>query len=162
MPHALPRKLVLAALAGALLAAAIRTLRGDPAPQFAGHGPIGAGTDRPELVAAPVDPTVAPQSASDGDRPHPDPAGSSPPPVQPTLDLRLVTDPDAPTPIASIDDRWAEPVDDECPAGFPVKANLTSGIFHVPGGLSYDRTHPDRCYRTAQGAEADGLRAAKR
>jgi hypothetical protein len=42
-----------------------------------------------------------------------------------------------------------------------VKANMTSGIFHVPGGGSYDRTNADRCYADAASAESDGLRAAK-
>ena len=32
----------------------------------------------------------------------------------------------------------------------------------TPGQLNYDRTTPDRCYVSAEAAEADGLRAAKR
>lgn len=55
-----------------------------------------------------------------------------------------------------------EPVDGECPSGYPVKAKLASGIFHVPGGQNYERTRPDRCYASAAAAEADGLRPAKR
>jgi hypothetical protein len=43
-----------------------------------------------------------------------------------------------------------------------VKAKLASGIYHRPGGQSYDRTRPDRCYRDDAAAEGDGLRAAKR
>jgi hypothetical protein len=54
------------------------------------------------------------------------------------------------------------PVDGACPPGYPVKAKHNSEVFHVPGGASYDRTTPDRCYRDAEAAEADGLRAAKR
>lgn len=46
--------------------------------------------------------------------------------------------------------------------GYPIKAKLSSGIFHQPGGLAYDRTKPDRCYPSTEAAEADGLRAAKR
>ncbi|MFN8035554.1 MAG: hypothetical protein U0V73_06440 [Acidimicrobiia bacterium] len=57
---------------------------------------------------------------------------------------------------------WVAPVDGNCPDGYPVKAKLASGIFHVPGGANYDRTLADRCYRDASAAEADGLRAAKR
>jgi hypothetical protein len=56
---------------------------------------------------------------------------------------------------------WVPPVDGTCPAGFPVKANANSGIFHVPGGRFYDRTVPERCYATPQSAEADGYRPAK-
>lgn len=58
--------------------------------------------------------------------------------------------------------RAAEPVDGACPPGFPVKGKRGSGIYHVPGGLSYERTVPDRCYETPADAEADGLRAARR
>ena len=57
---------------------------------------------------------------------------------------------------------WVEPDDGVCPASHPVKAKLASGIYHRPGGQSYDRTRPDRCYRDGAAAEADGLRAAKR
>lgn len=56
---------------------------------------------------------------------------------------------------------WIEPKDGSCPASHPVKAKLGSGIFHVPGGASYDRTKADRCYCDANAAEHDGLRAAK-
>lgn len=57
---------------------------------------------------------------------------------------------------------WAAPVEGACPDGYPVKAKEASGIFHVPGGLSYERTRPDRCYATPQAATADGFRPAKR
>jgi hypothetical protein len=42
-----------------------------------------------------------------------------------------------------------------------VKVNESSGIFHLPGGRFYQRTNPDRCYATADEAEADGYRRAK-
>ena len=56
---------------------------------------------------------------------------------------------------------WVEPVDGGCPDGYPVKAGH-SGIFHVQGGAFYERTVPDRCYRDPQAAEADGYRPARR
>ncbi|MFN8025881.1 MAG: hypothetical protein U0W40_05835 [Acidimicrobiia bacterium] len=57
---------------------------------------------------------------------------------------------------------WVEPNDDgSCPDGYPVKAKVASGIFHVEGGRNYARTKPDRCYATAEAAEADGLRQSK-
>jgi hypothetical protein len=60
-------------------------------------------------------------------------------------------------------DVWVQPgADGTCPATHPVKAKEASRIFHVPGGGSYERTVPDRCYRDAVAAEADGFRAAKR
>lgn len=57
---------------------------------------------------------------------------------------------------------WVPPVDGTCPAGYPVKVNERSGIYHVPGGLSYERTRPTRCYPDAASAEADGFRRARR
>jgi hypothetical protein len=57
---------------------------------------------------------------------------------------------------------WVEPSGEVCPTSHPVKAKLTSKIFHLPGMLNYERTRPDRCYRDAAAAEGDGLRAAKR
>jgi hypothetical protein len=68
----------------------------------------------------------------------------------------------APTtaPTASASPDWREPVDGGCPDGYPVKV-ARSGIFHEPGGRSYDRTVPERCYATAAQAEADGYRRTK-
>ena len=65
-------------------------------------------------------------------------------------------------PAAPAVDAWVDPDDGVCPATHPVKAKLASGIFHEPGGQMYDRTTPDRCYRDADAAIADGLRASKR
>ena len=57
---------------------------------------------------------------------------------------------------------WVEPnADGSCPDGYPVKAKVGSGIFHVDGGRNYDRTRPDRCYATPEAAEVDGLRQSK-
>ena len=66
-------------------------------------------------------------------------------------------------PQPSIDEApWIDPPESgACPAHHPVKAKLASGIFHVPGGANYARTVADRCYRSAEAAEADGLRASK-
>jgi len=65
---------------------------------------------------------------------------------------------------APADDRspWVDAADGACPDHHPVKAKLASGIFHLPGGANYSRTNADRCYLSAETAEADGLRAAKR
>ncbi len=57
---------------------------------------------------------------------------------------------------------WVEPLDDgSCPSGHPIKANDSSGIYHVPGGRFYDRTVAVRCYASPEAASADGYRAAK-
>jgi hypothetical protein len=69
---------------------------------------------------------------------------------------------DEPTP-APRTPAWVESADDgSCPLTHPVKSKQASGIFHVPGGASYARTRADRCYRSADAAITDGLRAAKR
>jgi hypothetical protein len=78
------------------------------------------------------------------------PAPPTPPPPPPP----------APAAEATSSDRWREPVDGGCPDGFPVKV-AKSGIYHVPGGRSYDRTTAERCYANADDAEADGYRRAK-
>jgi hypothetical protein len=57
---------------------------------------------------------------------------------------------------------WIDPDGATCPTSHPVKVKLSSGIFHVPGGMNYERTHADRCYADAEAAEADGFRPAKR
>ncbi len=83
--------------------------------------------------------------------------------------LRVVADPDslvhepsdgaaAPPPAGD----WVAPESDgSCPLSHPVKVKLRSGIYHVPGGLVYDRTNADRCYAAVEDAEADGYRASR-
>ncbi len=67
-----------------------------------------------------------------------------------------------PAPTAVPPSGSSEPNDDgSCPAAFPIKAKLGSGIFHPPGSVNYDRTNADRCYADATAAEADGLRPSK-
>jgi len=56
---------------------------------------------------------------------------------------------------------WVPPIDGQRPPGYPIKAKVASHIYHVPGGRSYDRTAPDRCYATSESAEQDGYRQAK-
>lgn len=55
-----------------------------------------------------------------------------------------------------------DPVDGACPPGYPIKAKEASKIFHVPGGLFYDRTAPNRCFANEADAEAAGYRQARR
>jgi hypothetical protein len=84
--------------------------------------------------------------------------------VLPDIALPDVALPDlAPAPVPRVAvATWVEPIDGACPNGFPVKAKLSSGIFHVPGMVNYARTTPDRCYASPEAAAADGLRPAKR
>ena len=46
--------------------------------------------------------------------------------------------------------------------GYDIKVKLSSGIYHRPGMLAYERTLADRWYASADDAAADGFRAAKR
>lgn len=49
----------------------------------------------------------------------------------------------------------------ECPAGFPIKGNGRSRLYHMPEGFAYARTKPEVCFRTPEAAEQAGFRRAK-
>jgi hypothetical protein len=84
-------------------------------------------------------------------RPAPPSASPTAPPTPATPHVPVPTQP------------WVAPeADGSCPPSYPIKAKLSSRIFHVPGGALYDRTVPDRCYASPVAAEADGLRPSKR
>jgi hypothetical protein len=84
--------------------------------------------------------------------------GPEPQPTRPARRLTAKPETES-TPLP----RWVDPLEDGgCPETHLVKAKMASGIFHVPGGLNYPRTRPDRCYIDAAAAEADGLRQSKR
>jgi micrococcal nuclease len=57
---------------------------------------------------------------------------------------------------------WVEASGPLCPESHPIKAKMSSHIFHLPGMLAYERTRPDRCYATEEEAGADGFIKAKR
>ena len=57
---------------------------------------------------------------------------------------------------------WVEAMGNECPTTHPVKAKLSSMLYHLPGMAAYNRTRPDRCYVDGASAEADGFIKAKR
>ena len=89
------------------------------------------------------------------------PAPAPPPSPAPRPAPRPAPTPTPPTATATpASERWREPVDGACPDGYPVKV-AKSGIYHVPGGRSYERTTAYRCYMNAEDAEADGYRRAK-
>jgi hypothetical protein len=49
-----------------------------------------------------------------------------------------------------------------CPAGYPIKGNASSMIYHVPGTNSYDNTVPEWCFATEGDAQQAGYRAPRR
>jgi hypothetical protein len=57
---------------------------------------------------------------------------------------------------------WVPANEGVCPTTHPVKAKLSSKIFHMPGGRNYKSTKADRCYPDEASAQADGLRPALR
>ncbi|HEV3365002.1 MAG TPA: hypothetical protein VG795_12850 [Acidimicrobiia bacterium] len=57
---------------------------------------------------------------------------------------------------------WVQANDGMCPQSHPVKAKMSSKIFHIPGGRNYKSTKADRCYPDEASAQADGLRPALR
>jgi hypothetical protein len=49
----------------------------------------------------------------------------------------------------------------DCPEGFPIKGNASSGIYHEPDSASYAQTIPEFCFASSAEAEAAGFRASK-
>jgi hypothetical protein len=73
--------------------------------------------------------------------------------------LRVQATPPAPPPDGAV---WKAGTGKTCPDGYPIKVKVRSGLYHEPGMFAYDRTNPDRCYPSAETAEADGFTRAKR
>ena len=97
--------------------------------------------------------------------PFPAPPRPIPRPTAPTPSTALIAEPDtngATEHHGANPSSWVEPDDGSCPLTHPVKAKLSSGIFHEPGGGNYDRIRAERCYVDPDAAIADGLRAPKR
>jgi micrococcal nuclease len=65
-------------------------------------------------------------------------------------------------PVEPFISAWVQPEGGVCPPSHPVKAKLASRLFHLPGMFAYDRTRPDRCFRDAEAATAEGFTQAKR
>lgn len=154
-------------LLGILVGLVIAVLRafkgGDSSPSAVAAGsPSLPRPARPTPVASPaVDAPTSSAAPARSAVPVPEPPADVVPPVEadPLPDPPATAAPDAGTELTGA---WVAPVGGECPDGYPVKAKDASKIFHVPEGAFYARTQPDRCYRTAAVAEADGFRASKR
>lgn len=138
----------------------------DPRPA-AGTGPSSAATvsgadDRPlDEVGEPID-SPSPEAVVEEATPSPGKVTKNAAASKTSKKSGGTAKKKAPSAKASAGHAWVEPSDDTCPPSHPLKAKLSSKIFHRPGGLNYDRTNPDRCYADEASAEADGLRASKR
>lgn len=119
----------------------------------AGPPPVSAPAPPPPPAAAPAESAPAADesasSRSSGSRP-------SKPPTRSTGPARRPPTGRAEEPPG--ERLWVAANDGVCPPTHPVKAKLSSKIFHVPGGRNYSRTRADRCYPDEAAASADGLR----
>lgn len=144
--------LVLLAVAAAI-AKALAELRPKTTPDVSRHPTVDGGQRPPTPVEDPYQAPVVEPAAID-------PALDSLPPLEQPLPAEA---PMAEPAVEPVGDRtWVPSVEGACPPGFPVKAKLSSGVFHELGQMAYDRTRPDRCYPNARAAEDDGLRSARR
>jgi hypothetical protein len=117
----------------------------------------------PVAAAAPKPP--APAGTASGAVAVPPPA--SPQPPAPSRAAKPRTGPARKSPTGKAEDPpgerlWVPANDGVCPQSHPVKAKLSSKIFHTPGGRNYKSTKADRCYPDEASAQADGLRPALR
>jgi hypothetical protein len=135
-----------------------------PWPRLQVDEPAPTREPEPAATAAPSEPEHEPEPAA---KPEPEAkpkAAAKPEPAakaKPKAAAKKAAPKGAAAPSAG-DSAWVEPVEGVCPTTHPVKASLARRIFHIPGGLSYGRVIPDRCYRSPADAEADGLHQASR
>ena len=145
MSVVLRRLLILLILAGAA-ATSRRLIRRERSAESPAQWPPFAGTA--ESTVAPSDPPPT----GDGD------TGTETNTAINTATATTTPTATAATTTVAAPGDWAEPNGNSCPADAPIKAKTRSGIYHVPGGRFYDRTAPDRCYRSEAAAQADGYR----
>lgn len=103
-------------------------------------------------------PATPPAESGEGDAEEPAPR---PAPTRSSKPTR--TGPARKSPTGKAEDPpgerlWVAANDGVCPQSHPVKAKLSSKIFHTPESRNYGRTKADRCYPDESSAQADGLR----
>jgi hypothetical protein len=168
MVRLLRRVLRLGLLAG-IGVGVLKVMRGRKAPDpwadsWVSTGPPG-GT-RP--LAAPVPATPKPPAPATADAAVATPPPASPQPPAPARATKPTRKgPARKSPTGKAEDPpgkrvWVPAKDGVCPQSHPVKAKLSSKIFHMPGGRNYKSTKADRCYPDEASAQADGLRPALR
>jgi hypothetical protein len=166
MVRLLRRVLRLGLLAG-LGVGILKAVKGRKAPDpwadsWVSTGPPGA--TRPS--AAPIAPTAPkPPAPADGGLRPPAATPAPPAPARATKSTRKGPARKSPTGKAEEppgERLWVAANEGVCPQSHPVKAKLSSKIFHTPSGRNYSRTKADRCYPDEASAQADGLRPAQR
>lgn len=135
-----------------------------PAPTPSGAKPPAA-TPAPPPPSSATENDQAETASGDADSEEGDRAKAKPPAGRTTKSTRKGPAKKSPTGKAEEppDERlWVPANDGVCPQSHPVKAKLSSKIFHTPSGRNYSRTKADRCYPDENSAQADGLRPAQR
>jgi hypothetical protein len=170
MVRLLRRVLRLGVLAGVGVGV-LKVVRGRKAPDpwadsWVSTGPPGGTRPSPAPVAAAAPKPPAPSETAAASLATPPPASPQPPaPSRASKPTR--TGPARKSPTGKAEDPpgerlWVPANDGVCPQSHPVKAKLSSKIFHTPGGRNYKSTKADRCYPDEASAQADGLRPALR
>jgi hypothetical protein len=170
MVRLLRRVLRLGLLAG-IGVVVLKVVRGRKAPDpwadsWVSTGPPGGTRPSPAPVAAAAPKPPAPAETAAASVATPPPASPQPPaPSRAPKPTR--TGPARRSPTGKAEDPpgerlWVPANDGVCPQSHPVKAKLSSKIFHTPGGRNYKSTKADRCYPDEASAQADGLRPALR
>ena len=149
---------LLVGLLGGAIAALVKAV------QNRSTAPASAPAPAPWTPLPNAEPVVVPPRPTVAERQHVAVAGLQEPiaPAEPARKAAAAPKKAAAKKAAPKPAPWVAPVDGECPPSHPVKAKMSSKIYHLPGGFNYARTRPDRCYRDAEAAEADGLRPSKR
>lgn len=135
-----------------------------PAPASSGKADL---ETPPAASPAPPAPDVASEEGAAGDGPADDEAGEPAPKASGRSSKTSRTGPARKSPTGKAQEPpgeriWVAANDGVCPQSHPVKAKLSSKIFHLPGSRNYSRTKADRCYPDETSAQADGLRPALR
>jgi hypothetical protein len=143
----------------------LKVVKGRKAPDPWADSWVSTGT--PTAVRPPAEPVTpaapeAPAESADGDAEEP-----ASRPARSRSSKQTGTGPARKSPTGKAEEPpeerlWVAANDGVCPQSHPVKAKLSSKIFHTPSGRNYSRTKADRCYPDEASAQADGLRPAQR
>jgi hypothetical protein len=140
----------------------LKVVKGRKAPDPWADSWVSTGT--PTAARPPAEPVTpaAPAESADGDAEEP-----ASRPARSRSSKQTGTGPARKSPTGKAEEPpeerlWVAANDGVCPQSHPVKAKLSSKIFHTPSGRNYSRTKADRCYPDEASAQADGLRPAQR